>query len=79
MSRPKSCLNIYIYIYKGKFWRGSLETWDQPRLRHTKYFKKWYLISPCLTLGNIRYVSRVKRSNSGKGVAPSPTPRCSSY
>ena len=27
----------------------------------------------------IRYVSRVKWSNPGKGVAPSPTPRCSSY
>ena len=40
---------------------------------------KWYLIHPCLTLSNIRYVSRVKWSNSGKVVAPSPTPRCSSY
>ena len=33
----------------------------------------------CLTLSNIRYVSSVKWSNPGKGVAPSPTPRCSSY
>ena len=40
---------------------------------------KWYLIPPCLTLSNIRYVSRVKWSNPGKGVALSPTPRCSSY
>ena len=30
-------------------------------------------------LSNISYVSRVKWSNSGKGEAPSPTPRCSSY
>ena len=37
------------------------------------------MISPCLTLSNIRYVSRVNWSNQGKGVAPSPTPRCSSY
>ena len=37
------------------------------------------MIPPCLTLSNIRYVSRVKWSNSGKGVAPSPTPLCSSY
>ena len=44
-----------------------------------KTFKKWYLIPPCLTLCNIRYVSRVKWSNPGKGVAPSPAPRCSSY
>ena len=35
--------------------------------------------TPCLILSNISYVSRVKWSNSGKGVAPSPTPRCSSY
>ena len=40
---------------------------------------KWYLIPPCLTLSNTRYVSKVKWSNPGKGVAPSPTPRCSSY
>ena len=40
---------------------------------------KWYLIPLCLTLSNIRYVLRVKWSNPGKGVAPSPTPRCSSY
>ena len=31
---------------------------------------------PCLTLSNIRYGSRVKWSNPGKGVAPSPTPWC---
>ena len=40
---------------------------------------KWYLISPCLTLINIRYVSRAKWSNHQKGLAPSPTPQCSSY
>ena len=40
---------------------------------------KWYLIPPCLTLSNIRYVWRVKWSNLGNGVAPSSTPRCSSY
>ena len=32
-----------------------------------------------LTLSSIRYVSRVKWNNPGKGVAPSPTPQCSSY
>ena len=36
--------------------------------------KKWYLIPPCLTLSIVRYGSRVKCSNPGKGVAPSPTP-----
>ena len=34
---------------------------------------------PCLTISNIKYVSRVKWSNQRKGVAPSPTPWCSSY
>ena len=34
---------------------------------------------PCLTLSIIRYGSRVKWSNPGKGVAPSLTPWCSSY
>ena len=34
---------------------------------------------PCLTLSIIRYISRVKWSNPGNGVAPSPTPWCSSY
>ena len=41
--------------------------------------KKWNLISPCLTLSIIRYVSRVKWNNLGEGVASYPTPRCSSY
>ena len=37
------------------------------------------MITPCLTLSNIRCISRVKWSNPGKGVAPSPTRWCSSY
>ena len=44
-----------------------------------KTFKKWYLILPCLTLSIIRYLSKVKWSNPGKGVVPSPTPWCSRY
>ena len=40
---------------------------------------KLYVIPPRLTLSNIRYVSRIKWSNPGKRVPPSPTPRCSSY
>ena len=35
--------------------------------------KKWYLILSCLTHRIIRYGSRVKWSNPGKGVGPSPT------
>ena len=41
--------------------------------------KKVLDIPLCLTLSNIRYISRVKWSNPGKGVAPSVTPWCSSY
>ena len=41
--------------------------------------KKWDLIPPCLTLSINRYGSRVKWSTSGKGIAPSSKPRCSSY
>ena len=41
--------------------------------------KKWHLMPPCLTLSITKYGSRVKWSNLGKGVAPSPTPWCSSY
>ena len=37
------------------------------------------MILPCLTLSNIRYVSRLKWSNPGKRIAPSPTPRRCSY
>ena len=37
------------------------------------------MILPCLTLSNIRYVTRVKWSNPGKGVVPSPTSWYSSY
>ena len=55
------------------------ETWVQSQVTSYQWLLKWYLIPPCLTLSNIRYVSRVKWSNSRKGLAPSPTPRCSSY
>ena len=55
------------------------ETWVQSQVASYQRLKKWYLIPLCLTLGNIRYISRVKWSNPWKGVAPSPTPRCSSY
>ena len=37
------------------------------------------MIPTCLTLDNIRYVSRVTWRNPGKGRAPSLTPQCSSY
>ena len=53
------------------------ETWVQSQVESYQRLKKWYLMPPCLTLSIIRYGSRVKWSNPGKGVAPSPTPWCS--
>ena len=54
--------------------RGSVSSWVLPKTQ-----KKWYLRPPCLTLSIIRYGSRVKWSNPGNGVTPSPSPQCSSY
>ena len=55
------------------------ETWVQSQVESYQILLKWNLIPPCLTLSIIRYGSRVKWSNPGNGVAPSPTPWCSSY
>ena len=55
------------------------KTGVQSQVESYQRLKKWYLIPPGLTLSIIRYVSRVKWSNLGKGVAPSPTLRCNSY
>ena len=55
------------------------KTWVQSQVESYQRLKKWYLMPPCLTLSIIRYGSWVKWSNPGKGVAPSPTPWCSSY
>ena len=63
---------VSVFAY-GPGDRGSL-----PGRIIPKTFKKWYLIPPCF-ISIIRYVSRVKWSNPGKGVAPSLIPRCCSY
>ena len=55
------------------------ETGVQSQVVSYQTLKKWYLMLPCLPLSFIGYVSRVKGSNPGNGVAPSPTPWCSSY
>ena len=55
------------------------ETGVQSQVESYHRLKKWYLIPPYLTPSNIRYGSRVKWSNLGKGVALSLTPRCRSY
>ena len=79
IQRCVNCLhtNNTVYILPVRQWPGR--PGFNPRSSHTKDLKKWYLIPPCLTLSIIRYGSRVKWSNPGKGVAPSPTPWCSSY
>ena len=51
----------------------SVHQWSRrlgfnPGSSQTKELKKWYLMPPCLTLNIIRYRSRVKWSNQGKGV-----------
>ena len=54
------------------------ETGIQSLLESNQRYKKWYLMPPCLTLSIIRYESRVKWSEQGDGVAPSPRFRCCS-
>ena len=58
----------YKYLYQTRIFMPlfilRVDTWNCNRLV--------YLIHLCLTLSIIRYVSRVKWSNLGKGVAPSP-------
>ena len=54
-------------------------TWVQSQFVSYQRLLKWHLIPPCLSLSNIRYISRVKWNNPGKGVVPSPIPQCSSY
>ena len=51
----------------------------QSRVDSYQRLKKWYLMPPYSALKTIRYGSRVKWSNPGNGVAPSPTFQCSSY
>ena len=44
------------------------ETGVQSQVESYQRLKKWFLMPPCLTFSIIRYRSRVKWSNSGKGV-----------
>ena len=55
------------------------EIWVQSQVESYQRLRKWYLMPPCLTLNIIRYRSRVKWSNLGKGVAPSSTTWRSRY
>ena len=62
----------------GRVFANGRETWVQSQVASYQRLKKWYFIPSCLTFSNIRYVSRVKWSKPGKGVAPFLTARCSS-
>ena len=54
----------------GRVFANCPETGVQSQVESYQRLTKWYLIPPCLTNDIIRYVSRVKWSNPGKGVAP---------
>ena len=58
---------IFLTIYISPEIRVQFRTESYQRL------KKWYLMSPCLTLSIIRYWSRAKWSNPGVGVVSSHT------
>ena len=65
--------------WKRSLW-GALDYGRQLYLLiYMIFFSPKVILQFCLTLSNIRWGSRVKWSNPGKGVAPSPTTRCSSY
>ena len=72
-------LNHYELAWWLDYSPMACETWVQCQVESYQRLKKWYLMPPCLTLSIIRYESRVKWSNPGKGVPPSSTPWCSSY
>ena len=71
-------INVQLFLRIRVFTNGPGDLGSIPG-RVIPKTQKWYLMLSCLTLGIIRYVSRVKWSNTGKRIAPSPTPRCSSY
>ena len=72
---PSSSYKSYYSSSSTVFANGPQDLGSIPLQR----LKKGLLMTPCLTLRILKYVSRVKWSNPGNGVAPSPTPRCSSY
>ena len=79
---------VYLYIVLPWFWLHYIALMgrafangpgDLGSIPGAVSLLKWYLIPHCSTFSHIRYVSRVKWSNPGKGGAPSPTPRCCRY
>ena len=74
-----NCIWIICNGWLGRVFVSGLGDWLQSQVKLYQRLKKWYLIPPCLTLSIIRYVSRVKWSNPGKGEVPSFTHQCNSY
>ena len=74
-----------LWIKKDKYFASvecslmARETWIQSQVESYQRLKKWYLVSPCLTLSIIRYVKRVKWSSPRKGVLPFPIHRYGRY
>ena len=73
----KSLIFTAIGLMSRVFANGP-EDWGSIPGRLIPKTQKKYLMLPCLTLSIIRYGSRVKWSNPGNGVTPSPTPWCNS-
>ena len=71
MNINQNILQVGRVLVNGLGDLGSIPSWVIPKTQKKKK-KKRYLMPPCLTLSIIMYVSRVKWSNLGKGVAPSP-------
>ena len=76
-AQKKMIIYIYIYIWESEG-GAMLETGVQSSVESYQRLKNWYLLPPCLTLIIIWYGLKIKCSNQGKGLAPFPTPRCSS-
>ena len=70
---------LHLYFCQFREFANGAGYWGSIPGRVIPKTQKWYLMLPCLTLGIIIYGSRVKWSNLENGVAPSPTPRWSSY
>ena len=75
--------SVYIYIYSdcliGRLFANCPRDWGSIPGRVIPMTQKVVLGISLFNTQLIRYVSRVKWSNQEKGVAPSPTLRCSSY
>ena len=85
------CLEmIWIQLFSFQLWGikyNFLSYWYvsdigmmvQSQIKSYQRLKKRYLVIPCFTLSIMRYESKIKWNNPGKGETPSPTLWCCSY